>query len=88
MEETEPGSHLDEPREGSEIDAQVPFTVSGNRKRKMQGCGERAELCLGRYNWKTPRRGRPASISAAPTGPEGTCVPWPLKLSLSLPSVG
>lgn len=35
VEETEPGGHLDEPREGSEIDAQVPFTVSGNRKRKM-----------------------------------------------------
>ena len=35
VEETELGGHLDEPREGSEIDAQVPFTVRGDRRRKM-----------------------------------------------------
>ena len=50
--------------------------------------GRELNSVLDRYNWKTPRRGRPASILAAPTGPEGTYVPWPLKLSLSLPSVG
>jgi len=35
VEETELGGHLDEPREGSEIDAQVPFTVRVDRRRKM-----------------------------------------------------
>lgn len=75
VEETEPGGHLDEPREGSEIDVPVPFTVRGGQKEDVGQEERELSSVSDRYNWKTPRRGRPASILAAPTGPEGTCVP-------------